>query len=97
MARLAYSRQAAADIGEIAEFSVAQFGDAVTADYLAGLALACKLLTEFPEMAAIYPRLKPEIRCLIYRSHRIFYRVIADEVLIVRVLHHSRDVERAVR
>ncbi len=97
MARLVYSRKAASDIEEITAFSVAQFGVEVAGDYLTGLELACELLREFPEMAAIYPRIRPEMRCLIYRSHRIFYRVDEEQVLVVRVLHHARDVKRALK
>jgi toxin ParE1/3/4 len=96
MIRLVYSRQAAFDIDEITAFSVEQFGVAVTDDYLTGLEAACEVLREFPEMAAIYPRVKPEMRCLIYRSHRIFYRADDEQVLVVRVLHHARDVGRAM-
>lgn len=92
MARLVYSRQAASDIDEITAFSVKEFGVEVAGDYINGLELACELSREFPEMAAIYPRVRPEMRCLIYRSHRIFYRADDDEVLVVRVLHHAQDV-----
>ena len=97
MARLVYSRQAASDIEEITAFSVAQFGAEVTGDYLTGLELACELLREFPEMSAIYPRVRPEMRCLIYRSHRIFYRMDEEQVLVVRVLHHARDVPQDMK
>jgi toxin ParE1/3/4 len=47
-------------------------------------------------MAAVYPRLRPATRCLIYRRHRIFYRVARETVLIVRILHHAQDVKRAM-
>jgi toxin ParE1/3/4 len=96
MARLVYSRQAASDIDEITAFSVTQFGVEVAGDYLSGLELACELLREFPEMAAIYPHIRPEMPCLIYRSHRIFYQADAEQVLVVRVLHHARDVRQAM-
>ena len=97
MARLIYSRQAASDIDEITAFSVAQFGVEVAGDYLTGFELVCELLREFPEMAAIYPRVRPEMRCLIYRSHRIFYQTDEDQVLVVRVLHHARDVPKDIK
>jgi toxin ParE1/3/4 len=97
MARLVYSRQAASDIEEITAFSVAQFGADVASDYLTGLELACELLREFPEMAAIYPRVRPAMRCLIYRSHRIFYRADGEQVLVVRVLHHARDLPHDIK
>lgn len=96
MVRLDYSADAVADIDEITAFSVEHFGRAVADDYLTGLEAACGKLATYPEMAAIYLRIRPEIRCLTYRSHRIFYRVGAGAVLIVRVLHHAQDVKRAV-
>jgi plasmid stabilization system protein ParE len=65
-------------------------------DYLMGLEAACGKLQIYPEIAAIYPRIRPEIRCLTYRSHRIFYRLSAGAVLIVRILHHAQDVKRVV-
>lgn len=97
MTRLVFSRDASADIADIMAFSVTQFGEAVAADYMDGLEIACELLREYPEMAAVYPRMKPEMRCLIYRSHRIYYRVEREEVLIVRVLHRARDTKRVLR
>jgi toxin ParE1/3/4 len=95
MARLVFSSDAGADIDEIAFFSIRTFGPEVAADYLTGLEIACERLREFPELAAVYPRLRPAVRCLIYRSHRIFYRVNEDSVLILRILHHRRDAKRA--
>lgn len=96
MVDLQYSPEASADIDEIAAFSVERFGVEVADTYLAGLELACERLQDFPEMAAVYPRIRPKIRCLIYRSHRIFYRFEDGVVLIVRILHHARDVKRAM-
>lgn len=95
MARLIFSSDAGADIDEIAVFSIRSFGRDVADDYLAGLEFACERLQEFPEMAAVYPRLRPAVRCLIYRSHRVFYRADDDSVLILRILHHRRDAKRA--
>lgn len=37
------------------------------------------------------------LRRLVHRSHRIFYRVNDDRVVIVRVLHHSQDERRLLR
>lgn len=97
MVRLDYSADAVADIDEITAFSVEHFGRAVADEYLTGLEVACGKLALYPEMAAVYPRIRPEIRCFSYRSHRIFYRFDAGIVLVVRVLHHAQDVKRAVR
>jgi toxin ParE1/3/4 len=96
MVRLDYSADAVADIDEIIAFSVEHFGRDATDAYLTGLEATCAKLAIYPEMAAIYPRIRPEIRCLTYRSHRIFYRFSTGTVMIVRVLHHAQDVKRAV-
>ena len=96
MADLDYSPEASADIEGIAAFSVERFGNETADAYLTGLEIACERLRDIPEMAAIYPRIHPKIRCLIYRRHRIFYRYEADTVLIVRILHQARDVKRAM-
>jgi plasmid stabilization system protein ParE len=39
-------------------------------------------------------RVKPAIRCLSYRSHRIFYVFGAAEERIVRILHHAMNAHR---
>lgn len=96
MARLVFSTAAIADIDDIAAFSVEKFGTDVADAYLTGLEVRCEQLCEFPAIGAIYPRLRPATRCLIYRSHRIFYNINDDHVLIVRILHQSRDVETAL-
>lgn len=96
MAELEYSVDAVADIDAITAFSVERFGKVVADTYLTGLETACDQLRVFPEMAAIYQRLKPAMRCLIYRRHRIFYRVSGETVMIVRILHHAQDVKRVM-
>lgn len=98
MARLtwAFSSRAAADYRSIAAFSVERFGPAVTDAYLAGLEGACDLLTEFPEMAPLQVGVNPPARCLVHRSHRIFYRVRASRILILRILHHAQATPPAL-
>ena len=96
MAELAYSSEASADIDDIAAFSLDRFGPEVALAYVDGLERACERLADFPLLAPVYPRIRPEVRCLAYRSHRIFYRIETSDVLIVRILHSARDVKRAL-
>lgn len=96
MVELEYSVEAVGDIDAIIAFSIDRFGPAVASAYLTGLELACDQLRTFPERSPIYPRLQPEMRCLIYQRHRIFYRFNGQTVLIVRILHHAQDVEEAM-
>ncbi len=77
---------------EIHAFSVDRFGRTVADAYLQGLRGCFDRLLDFPAIGRIYPGVTPEIRVLSYRRHRIFYRVEADQVVIVRVLHERRDI-----
>jgi toxin ParE1/3/4 len=93
--RLDIKAAARAELTQIYEYSVAEFGWQVAETYMSGLRGAFDRLLEFPLIGPVYPDVNPEVRFLLYRSHRIFYRIEGDLVLIVRVLHKHRDV-RAV-
>ena len=93
--RLDIKATARAELAQIYNYSVAEFGPTVAETYLTGLRNAVERLLEFPFMGTIYPDVIPEIRVILYRSHRVFYRIEGDKVLIVRILHKMRDA-RAV-
>jgi toxin ParE1/3/4 len=93
---LAFRRKAEADLDDILTFSVTRFGPEVAAAYTAGLISACEKLRDFPEMASIVPTIRRPTRCLIHRSHRIFYRLEPERILIVRILHQSRATPTAL-
>jgi toxin ParE1/3/4 len=79
------------DLRQIYEFSADTFGRRVAEAYLLGLRRTFDRLLEYPFIGAVYPNVTPEMRVILYRSHRIFYRVDDDIVLIVRILHTKRD------
>jgi plasmid stabilization system protein ParE len=37
-----------------------------------------------------------EMRSFAYRSHRLYYRLDRTGILVVRNLHHARDIPRAM-
>ena len=53
----------------------------------------CRLIASRPKMGRERPDLKPNIRSFGVMSWIIFYRVDADFVEIVRVLHSARDLD----
>lgn len=93
---LVLSRQASAEYDEIAAFSLQRFGVDVADAYMAGLDTACERLCNYPELAPTDPYIRPEVRVLRYRSHRVFYSVEPDRILIVRILHHARTTPAAL-
>jgi toxin ParE1/3/4 len=47
----------------------------------------------FPEMGRRREELGKGIRCLPIRKYLVFYKVRSNDVLLVRVIHGSRDLE----
>ena len=48
-----------------------------------------------PLIGAVQGDLPAGVRAFSYRSHRIYYRIIDDDVLILRILHHARSDARS--
>lgn len=97
MAEVKFSNAAEADLVEIDEFSASRFGEDVAETYMHGFGDAFGLLRDFPLAAPLHPELGEGVRCLVHRQHRIFYCVDGDVVLIVRIVHHAMDADRALK
>lgn len=97
MAEVFPSLAARADLLEIREYSIEQFGGDVADNYFLGFDEAFDLLADHPLIGAARPELGKGIRCLVHQRHRIFYYLEGDVVLIVRIVHHARDARRALK
>lgn len=97
MAEVEFSNAAETDLVEIDEFSVTRFGEDVAEIYMHGFDAAFVRLRDYPLAAPLRPDFGGGIRCLVHRQHRILYVVEGEHVLIARVIHHSRDVGRALK
>jgi toxin ParE1/3/4 len=89
--------QARDDLNEIDRFSIENFGEAVATEYMQGFFAAFARLAEYPESAPLLPRITPPTRSLTYRSHRIIHEYSGGRVIVIRILHQSRDIGLAVR
>ena len=49
-------------------------------------------MRHFPFAAPARDGLSPGLRVTFYRQYAIYYRPLADAIIIVRVLHGARDV-----
>ena len=96
MRRLDVKASARAELAQIYDYSISEFGWQVAEHYLIGLRKAFDRLIEFPFIGPIFPDVTPEVRVFLYRSHRIFYRIEDETLLIVRVLHKHRDARAVV-
>jgi toxin ParE1/3/4 len=90
------TQKARDDLDEIDRFSIDNFGEAVATDYMQGFFAAFARLADYPESAPLLPRIAPPTRSLTYRSHRIIHECREGRVVVIRILHHSRDVIRQI-
>lgn len=91
MTKLRTAQAARDDIRDIRRFSKSTFGVRVARDYLGGLIDVFNLIEANPRIGALDSELGENIRSFGYRSHRIYYVLEGDDVLVVRILHQSRD------
>lgn len=90
------TEEAAKDIENMLEHSVAEFGLQQTEEYYNSLKKCLVLLDENPAMGTLATDLLPAYRRFTHISHVIFYRIIEQDILIVRILHKRMDISKLV-
>ena len=88
------SRLADADLDDILDYSIEAHGRETAEAYLRAIDAVLGRLANHPELGARRPDLQPGLRALAAGEHRIFYRYDGKRVLVVRILHKARDVDR---
>ncbi len=94
MRNLRISCRAANDLAEIADYTIAEFGIAQARRYRALFDTCFESLSERPGLGASAGKIVPGLRRIRQQAHIVFYTCSEDEILIVRVLHHSMDFQR---
>lgn len=89
--QLVITPAAKADLKEIYQYGLRQWGQAQSDSYLENLKDHFWSLTEQPLMGVERSELLPGTRSLPIESHALFYRVTTDTVEIIRVLHGRQD------
>ena len=88
---------AKADLKDIYQYGLRQWGQAQSDIYLENLKDHFWSLTKQPLMGVERPELLPGTRSLSIESHTLFYRVNSDRVEIIRVLHGRQDPQRHLK
>lgn len=94
MSTFSVSRAARADLKNIASYTQKVWGAEQRRTYLKGLDLAFHFLAENPIAGVPCNYVVDGLRKHRFESHTIFYEKNNNEIIIVRVLHKSMDVER---
>jgi len=90
--RIVNSTLADADLLEIWLYTAEEWNLSQADKYLDQLASTLKNLVDHPEMGKERDELRKGYRSLLVNHHIVFYRVIDDEIQIMRVLHESVDL-----
>ena len=94
MAEYALSLKADEDLTKIYTFSYANFGEDQADAYLTSLDECFALLAERPRIGREIDHVRAGYLRHEHREHSIFYKRQADGIIIMRVLHKGRDVNR---
>lgn len=94
MANFRLTKQAKADLDEIAAYTFETWGMEQALRYIDLLEESCRLLASRPNLGTSAAELAPGLRRHAHQAHVIFYLPEKDGVLIVRVLHESMDAPR---
>jgi toxin ParE1/3/4 len=95
--QLVIAPDAKSDLKGIYQYGLRQWGQAQSENYLAAIKNHFWLLTQQPLIGSARPELLPDVRSLPTESHTLFYRVTANRVEIIRVLHHHQDPQRHLK
>lgn len=91
--RVRLSSEARQDLFAIGDY-IARDNPGRARSFVKELTDKCAGLADMPSAYAILPRYEARgIRRCVHDNYQIFYRVDADLVLVVRVLHGARDHE----
>ena len=70
------------------------FGEAQAEAYVASFEETFELISRHPLAGAVHDEVRPPIRSVPHGSHRIFYDVFEDQVVVQRIQHKTVDVQR---
>ena len=93
--RCTFTPKAEADLAAIADW-IAEDNPSRAISFIREIRDRCDQVAEFPKAFPERAELGPGIRMSVHRDYLIFYREEAARVVVVRVLHGSRDYRSLV-
>ncbi len=88
------SLEADDDIEEIFEYTKVKYGINQAISYVSGFEVLFSQLVETPVIGKQRNEIKKGLYSFPKREHTIFYRILANKIRIIRVLHSSRDLPK---
>jgi len=91
MPRLRFSRDARADLRDIAHF-IARDKPVAARRWVEKVKAKCRLVAEHPELGELRKDLGQDVRCAFVGSYVVFYRNRGTVLEIARVIRGDRDI-----
>lgn len=94
MIKLVFKKQSQDDLTSIFD-RIADYSPEVAQQFVEQIIANCETLQSYPKLGSRCDEISAGLRRTLYRTYGIYYRYHeqAGEVVIVRVLHHSRDLQ----
>ncbi len=86
------SPEADGDLEDIFDYTESHFGLNQARGYVSAFEAVFQQLCRTPHIGKHRKEIRVGLRSLVKEQHVVFYRILADRIRIVRVLHGSRDV-----
>ena len=96
MADYKLTNKADADLADIFEYGIFNFGIEQASKYVLGFQDKFQFIVEHKELGTSAEELSKNLKRVRYNSHVIFYKVLAEHILIVRVLRREMDFRRHI-
>ena len=90
--RYVLSAEADQDIEDIFDYTQKEFGQDQAIKYISEFEELFAQLNDNPKMGKARDEIKPGLRSFPKASHVVFYRMLTNNIRIVRILHGSRDI-----
>lgn len=88
------SKRAESDIGNIAQYTIGQFGVEQARTYRDSMIASFQSLVENPRLGRKIDDIRKGYRRHDHQSHVIFYQIDRQDILIIRVLHKKMNAPR---
>lgn len=85
------SNDAERDLDELIEYGADRYGVEGVLSYYDNLVVALDRIASNPLMVRERRTSKRSVRLLPFNAHNVLYAIEAEDILVLRILHHSAD------
>jgi toxin ParE1/3/4 len=86
--------RAQADLDEIWNYTARRWNEGQADRYILEIQRAIEIVAHDPQRGRPYDDIRSGYRKYLAGSHFLFFRIVADGIDVVRILHQSMDFER---